>query len=77
MARTKKNPDIEDCHLIEDIEFLLSLRTHPEHIANRLGRTPAALEAKLRRLGRDDLARPFSAAVTRERAARERGARNT
>ncbi len=45
--------------LIEDVEFLLAVREHPERIAARVGKSCAAVCRALYRAERPDLARVF------------------
>lgn len=56
-------PDLMDrqADLVEDVEWMLSWRTHPQEIAHRLGVTPGALERRLIRYGRRDLAQKIRA----------------
>ena len=55
-------------HLIEDVEFLLDVREHPEKIARRVGYASlASLIKRLERLGRLDLTHQLR--PTPERAA--------
>lgn len=52
--------------LVQDVEELLGHGEIPETIAQRVGKSAAALDIMLRRAGRDDLARPFNAAARRK-----------
>jgi IS30 family transposase len=60
--------------LIEDVEDLTGFGATAAEIAQRLGKTPAAIARTLYRANRDDLARPFSALTyqTPTREARDR-----
>jgi ParB/RepB/Spo0J family partition protein len=53
--------------VVQDVEELLSQGEVPETIARRLGKSVGAIAVALRRSSRFDLARPFNAAVMRER----------
>jgi len=58
-------------NLIEDIQFMLAHREHPERIATRLNTTPTALARRLNRHGHHQLAQPFeqTAKANRKKAA--------
>lgn len=57
---------------IEDVEWMLGTGESVEIIAYRLGSTVNAIEVRLRRAGRDDLASKFTAAATAHRKAKAR-----
>jgi len=56
--------------LVENVEFLLSVREHPENIARRQGYTMAALARRLARHGRADLSAHFDRDRSETRRAR-------
>lgn len=45
---------------VEDFEWMFSHGETPERAAQRMGRKPQALEKRMRRAGRPDLAAPFA-----------------
>lgn len=59
---------------IEDVEWMLQTGESPEMAAVRLRATINAVEIRLRRAGRDDLAAPFTALVSARRKSNRRGA---
>lgn len=46
-------------YLISEVEWLLAANMHPAHVAKALNLSLYALERRLYRYGRNDLARPF------------------
>ena len=65
-------PESWCCGICDEAAWLAADGCDPGVMADRLGRTPAALARRLRRHGHADLARPVEALVMRERKSARR-----
>lgn len=59
-ALAARRPRQTTTELIEDVEWLIETGEYPPRAARRLGTTQQALERRLRRAGRHDLANYFT-----------------
>jgi hypothetical protein len=59
--------DHETAALVEDLQWLLDHRVHPDRIRGRLGITPEAVTARLKRQGHRDLANQLHSRIVQAR----------
>jgi hypothetical protein len=59
--------DHETAALVENLQWLLDHRVHPDHMRPRLGRTPEAVTARLKRQGHRELALQLSSRIVQAR----------